>query len=38
MTRKFGSFTLEPLNRLVRDGLVERAEAVARAVHPDEIL
>lgn len=38
LTRKLGSFTLEDsLNRLVREGLVERAEAVARAVHPDEI-
>jgi twitching motility protein PilT len=38
MTRKLGSFTLEDsLNRLVRDGLVDRAEALARAVHPDEI-
>jgi twitching motility protein PilT len=38
LTRKLGSFTLEDsLNRLVRDGLVDRAEALARAVHPDEI-
>ncbi|MCC6989155.1 MAG: PilT/PilU family type 4a pilus ATPase [Acidobacteria bacterium] len=39
MTRKHGSFTLEDaLNRLVREQRIERAEAVARAVHPDEIL
>jgi twitching motility protein PilT len=39
LTRKAGSFTLEDsLNRLVRDGLVDRADAVTRAVHPDEIL
>jgi twitching motility protein PilT len=39
LTRKLGSFTLEDsLNRLVRDGLVDRADALARAVHPDEIL
>lgn len=39
LTRKAGSFTLEDsLNRLVREGLVERADAVARAVHPDEIV
>lgn len=39
LTRRFGSFTLEDsLGRLVRDGVVERAEALARAVYPDEIL
>jgi twitching motility protein PilT len=39
MTRKLGSFTLEDsLNRLVREGLIERADALAHAVHPDEIV
>ncbi len=39
LTRKAGSFTLEDsLNRLVREGLIERADALTRAVHPDEIL
>ncbi|MGD9906295.1 MAG: type IV pilus twitching motility protein PilT [Vicinamibacterales bacterium] len=39
LTRKAGSFTLEDsLNRLVRDGLVERTDALTRAVHPDEIV
>ena len=39
LTRKAGSFTFEDsLNRLVRDGLVERADALTRAVHPDEIV
>jgi twitching motility protein PilT len=38
MTRKAGSFTLEDsLNRLVRDGLVDRRDALTRAVHADEI-
>lgn len=38
MTRKLASFALEDsLYRLVRDGLAERAETLARAVHPDEI-
>lgn len=38
LTRKAGSFTLEDsLSRLVRDGLVDRADALARAVHPDEV-
>ena len=38
LTRKAGSFTLEDsLNRLVREGLIERADALARAVHADEI-
>ena len=37
ITRKQGSFSIEEsLVRLVRDGLVERAEAQARALHPDE--
>ncbi len=37
MTRKHGSFTFEEsLARLVKDGLVEREEAQARAVHPEE--
>jgi twitching motility protein PilT len=37
ITRKQGSFTLEEsLARLVKDGLVEREDAQARAVHPDE--
>jgi twitching motility protein PilT len=39
LTRKHGSFTLEDsLNRLVREGLIERPDAIARAVHPDEIV
>jgi twitching motility protein PilT len=39
LTRRAGSFSLEDsLNRLVRDGLIDRADAVTRAVHPDEIL
>ena len=38
LTRRNGSFTLEDsLNRLVHDGLIDRADALARAVHPDEI-
>jgi twitching motility protein PilT len=37
ITRKLGSFSFEEsLARLVRDGLVERGEAKARALHPDE--
>jgi twitching motility protein PilT len=37
ITRKLGSFSIEDsLARLVRDGLVERGEAQARAIHPDE--
>jgi len=37
ITRKNGSFTLEEsLSRLVRDGLVDRREAHARAVHVEE--
>jgi Tfp pilus assembly pilus retraction ATPase PilT len=38
LTRRFGSFTLEEsLARLVKDGLIERAEAVSRAVHVEEL-
>lgn len=38
ITRKLGSFSIEEsLARLVRDGLVERGEAQARAFHPDEL-
>jgi twitching motility protein PilT len=38
ITRRHGSLTLEEsLARLVTDGLVERADAQARAVHPDEL-
>jgi twitching motility protein PilT len=38
ITRKAGSFTLEEcLARLVREGLVDRADAVARAGHVDEL-
>lgn len=37
ITRKQGSLTLEDsLARLVRDGVVTRAEALMRAGHPDE--
>jgi len=37
ITRKQGSFSFEEsLARLVREGLVERADAQARAMHPDE--
>jgi twitching motility protein PilT len=37
ITRRQGSFTLEEsLAQLVRQGLVERSEAHARAAHPDE--
>ncbi|MEO5894404.1 MAG: PilT/PilU family type 4a pilus ATPase [Vicinamibacterales bacterium] len=37
ITRKNGSFTLEEsLSRLVRDGLVDRREAHARAIHVEE--
>jgi twitching motility protein PilT len=37
ITRKLGSFSIEEsLARLVRDGVVERGEAQARAFHPDE--
>lgn len=38
LTRKHGSLTLEDsLARLVRAGLISRAEAVSRAAHPDEL-
>src|SRR5690349_14116590 len=38
ITRKQGSFSFEEsLARLVREGLVERGEAQARAMHPDEL-
>lgn len=38
ITRKNGSFTFEEtLADLIRRGLVERSEAIARAVHPDEL-
>ena len=38
ITRKHGSFTLEEsLARLVREGVVERREAQARAVHAEEL-
>jgi twitching motility protein PilT len=37
ITRRAGSFTFEEsLARLVKDGVVEREEAHARAVHPEE--
>jgi twitching motility protein PilT len=38
LTRKQGSFSLEEsLARLVRDGLVDRQEALTRAIHPEEL-
>jgi len=38
ITRKYGSFTLEEsLTDLVKQGLVERKEATARAGHPEEL-
>ncbi|MEX2270369.1 MAG: PilT/PilU family type 4a pilus ATPase [Vicinamibacterales bacterium] len=38
ITRRDGSFTFEEsLARLVKEGLVERQEAQARAVHPEEL-
>ena len=38
ITRKYGSFTLEEsLTDLVKQGLVDRKEAVARAGHPEEL-
>jgi twitching motility protein PilT len=38
LTRKLGSFSLEEnLARLVKAGLVERAEAALRANHPDDL-
>lgn len=37
LTRKAGSISLEEcLARLVRTGVIERAEALARAIHPDD--
>ncbi len=37
ITRKLGSFSFEEsLARLVREGLVERSDAQARAMHPEE--
>jgi twitching motility protein PilT len=38
ITRKFGSFTLEEsLTELVKQGLVDRKDALARAGHPEEL-
>jgi twitching motility protein PilT len=38
ITRKQGSFTLEEsLTDLVRHGLVDRRDALMRAVHPEEL-
>lgn len=38
ITRKAGSFTFEEsLAQLVKQGFVERQDAMARAVHPDEL-
>jgi twitching motility protein PilT len=38
ITRKNGSFTLEEcLGRLVREGAIDRSEAMARAGHPEEL-
>jgi len=38
ITRRAGSFTFEEsLAQLVRQGLIERQEAMTRAVHPDEL-
>jgi twitching motility protein PilT len=38
ITRKHGSFTLEEsLTELVRQGLVDRKDAMTRAVHPEEL-
>jgi len=38
ITRKAGSFTFEEsLAQLVRQGLVERQDALARAIHPEEL-
>jgi twitching motility protein PilT len=38
ITRKNGSFTLEEsLTELVKQGLVDRKDALTRAVHPDEL-
>jgi twitching motility protein PilT len=38
LTRKLGSFSLEQcLARLVKAGVIDRADAVARAIHPDDL-
>ena len=38
ITRKYGSFTLEEsLAELIRQGLVDRKDAIARAAHPEEL-
>jgi twitching motility protein PilT len=38
ITRRLGSFTLEEsLAQLVKAGLVERQDALARAAHPEEL-
>jgi twitching motility protein PilT len=38
ITRKLGSFTLEEsLARLVAGGVIERADAMLRAAHPEEL-
>ena len=38
ITRKHGSFTLEEsLAQLVRQGLIPRPDALARAAHPEEL-
>jgi twitching motility protein PilT len=38
ISRKHGSFTLEEaLTSLVRQGLVDRRDALTRAVHPEEL-
>ena len=38
ITRKQGSFTLEEsLTELVKLGLVDRKDAITRALHPDEL-
>jgi twitching motility protein PilT len=38
ITRRHGSFTLEEsLTELVKQGLVERKDAMTRAVHPEEL-
>ena len=38
ITRKHGSFTLEEsLTDLVKQGLIDRRDAMTRAVHPEEL-
>ena len=38
ITRRQGSFTLEEsLTELVKQGLVDRKDALTRAVHPEEL-